>query len=55
MDNVSAVAGDHLVLHCPVAGHPIETVYWEKGIQRTVLVVKLLRVTWILNKNRFSL
>lgn len=30
MRNVSAVAGEWLVLHCPVSGHPIDAIYWER-------------------------
>lgn len=32
MSPISAVAGKDLVVKCPVAGYPIETVIWEKGI-----------------------
>lgn len=31
MDNVSAVAGEPLSLYCPVAGHPIDSIFWEKS------------------------
>lgn len=31
MSPISAVAGKDLVVKCPVAGYPIETVIWEKG------------------------
>lgn len=31
MSNTTAVAGDTLELTCPVGGHPIESIRWEKG------------------------
>ena len=31
MSPISAVAGKDLVVKCPVAGYPIDTVIWEKG------------------------
>lgn len=31
MNPLSAVAGKNLVLKCPVAGYPIDSVTWEKG------------------------
>lgn len=33
MSPISAVAGKDLVVKCPVAGYPIESVIWEKGIE----------------------
>jgi hypothetical protein len=31
MPPISAVAGQQLVVKCPVAGYPIDTIIWEKG------------------------
>lgn len=31
MNNLTVIAGDLLFLPCPVAGYPIESIYWEKG------------------------
>lgn len=31
MDKVAVVAGETMMVTCPVAGHPIETIMWEKG------------------------
>ena len=31
MENASAVAGESFTVHCPVTGHPIEKIFWEKG------------------------
>lgn len=31
MPKVTAVAGNDLVIKCPVAGYPIESVSWERG------------------------
>jgi hypothetical protein len=32
MPRITAVAGSDLVVKCPVAGHPIESITWERGI-----------------------
>ncbi|KAK7075666.1 hypothetical protein SK128_023683 [Halocaridina rubra] len=29
MDKVAVVAGENMVVHCPVAGHPIDSIVWE--------------------------
>lgn len=31
MDKTAVVAGEWMIVTCPVAGHPIETIQWEKG------------------------
>jgi hypothetical protein len=31
MTPIPAVAGQQLVVKCPVAGYPIESIIWEKG------------------------
>ncbi|XP_074596687.1 cell adhesion molecule Dscam1-like [Brevipalpus obovatus] len=31
MTNLTMVAGNQLVVKCPVGGHPISSIYWEKG------------------------
>jgi hypothetical protein len=31
MPSIPAVAGQQLVVKCPVAGYPIDTITWEKG------------------------
>jgi hypothetical protein len=31
MPPIPAVAGQQLVVKCPVAGYPIDTIIWEKG------------------------
>jgi Down syndrome cell adhesion protein len=31
MPNRTAVNGEPLLLNCPVGGHPIQAIYWEKG------------------------
>lgn len=31
MPRITAVAGSDLVVKCPVAGHPIESITWERG------------------------
>lgn len=31
MKDIAAVEGDVLVVRCPVAGYPVEEVYWEKS------------------------
>lgn len=31
MPRVTAVAGSNLIIKCPVAGYPIESVIWEQG------------------------
>jgi Immunoglobulin domain len=36
MPRITAVAGSDLVVKCPVAGHPIESITWERG---TVCVI----------------
>ncbi|KAI5734243.1 hypothetical protein M8J77_004297 [Diaphorina citri] len=37
MGNVSAIAGEPLYLGCPVAGYPIESISWQKGVQQLPL------------------
>ena len=32
MDKVAVVAGEMMLVTCPVAGYPIDTIQWEKGI-----------------------
>lgn len=32
MDKLAVVAGEMMMVTCPVAGHPIENILWEKGI-----------------------
>ncbi|XP_054713933.1 cell adhesion molecule Dscam2-like [Uloborus diversus] len=34
MKDIAAVEGDVLVVRCPVAGYPVEEVYWEKNGRR---------------------
>lgn len=34
MRNVSAVAGESMVLNCPVGGHPITSIHWERENMR---------------------
>ena len=29
MDKVAVVAGENMVVHCPVAGYPIDSIVWE--------------------------
>lgn len=31
MPRITAVAGKDLIIKCPVAGYPIETITWEHG------------------------
>lgn len=31
MENLTAVSGESFTILCPVSGHPIEQIYWEKG------------------------
>lgn len=31
MTNLTMVAGNQLAVKCPVGGHPISSIYWEKG------------------------
>jgi len=31
MPPILAVAGQQLVVKCPVAGYPIDTIIWDKG------------------------
>lgn len=31
MDKQAIVAGEMLVVTCPVAGHPIDSIVWERG------------------------
>lgn len=48
MPNVSAVAGEPLYIPCPVAGYPIDSITWEKGIitlKTRLLNLKSLSVT----------
>ncbi|KAB7494488.1 Hemicentin-1 [Armadillidium nasatum] len=31
MDKVAVVAGEDMIVHCPVAGYPIDSIVWEKN------------------------
>lgn len=31
MDKAAVVAGENMVVHCPVAGYPIDSIVWEKS------------------------
>lgn len=31
MDKVAVVAGENMIVHCPVAGYPIDSIVWEKS------------------------
>jgi hypothetical protein len=31
MPKITAVAGSDLVIKCPVAGYPVESIIWERG------------------------
>ncbi|XP_045126209.1 Down syndrome cell adhesion molecule-like protein Dscam2 isoform X45 [Portunus trituberculatus] len=31
MDKVAVVAGENMIVHCPVAGYPIDSIVWEKN------------------------
>ena len=31
MEKASVVAGDTMLVHCPVAGYPIDSIVWEKS------------------------
>ena len=31
MPNITAVAGERLMITCPVGGYPIDSITWEKG------------------------
>lgn len=33
MEKQAIVAGGTLIVHCPVAGYPIDTIVWERGIK----------------------
>lgn len=37
MEKQAIVAGGTLIVHCPVAGYPIETIVWERGIRLFLL------------------
>jgi hypothetical protein len=39
MPPIPAVAGQQLVVKCPVAGYPIDTIIWEKGKSRPSLLI----------------
>ncbi len=48
MDKVAVVAGEMMLVTCPVAGYPIDTIQWEKGIgsflQSLEYLIAFLRV-----------
>ncbi|XP_067138807.1 cell adhesion molecule Dscam1-like isoform X1 [Centruroides vittatus] len=37
MRNRTVIAGQTLILHCPISGHPIKSVRWERGIKQLPL------------------
>lgn len=39
MPSISAVAGKILIIKCPVAGYPIDSVSWEKGNKKNPLKI----------------
>ncbi|RWS11782.1 Down syndrome cell adhesion molecule-like protein Dscam2, partial [Dinothrombium tinctorium] len=48
MRNVSTVAGETMVLHCPAGGYPIESIIWEKG-KRPAFISYFLSAAYIQN------
>lgn len=44
MDKKAIVAGETLVVTCPVAGYPIESIVWERGIQNIIIIFLLVKV-----------
>ncbi|RZC32102.1 I-set domain containing protein, partial [Asbolus verrucosus] len=45
MEKQAIVAGGTLIVHCPFAGHPVETVVWERGWLVFFLVYSLVHRT----------
>jgi len=41
MDKVAVVAGEIMMVTCPVAGYPIDTILWEKGKSINILFIYL--------------
>lgn len=31
MPKITGIAGKNLIIKCPVAGYPIDKIYWERG------------------------
>lgn len=52
MGEVSAVAGEALIISCPVAGYPIHTIKWFRGkdLSNTVHIYLLInQIIWLLS------
>ena len=52
LENRTAIAGQQLLLPCPFAGHPINSISWEKGksacVSPSLLLLLLLRLASLL-------
>lgn len=44
MDKAAVVAGENMVVHCPVAGYPIDSIVWEKSKYSFMIVFKNMNV-----------
>lgn len=43
MEKKAIVAGEMLIVTCPVAGYPIDTIVWERGLWRFILCIHLFQ------------
>ena len=48
MGSLSAIAGESLIITCPVAGHPIEKITWKKG--RDIVIFSYFVVVYTTHK-----
>lgn len=47
MDKKNIVSGENLFVTCPVAGYPLESITWERGIHLHILVISIQHFLFI--------
>lgn len=52
MEKKAIVAGENLVITCPVAGYPIESIVWERGIYKQREHILSVSVLFLFNSRK---
>lgn len=55
MKSVHMVAGKQLIVKCPVAGYPIESITWERGkVNKFVICIAFFNIKYIFRRINFT-